>query len=190
MIKEAIGIGDTELQAQEDACRQLGVETYEAEFEIIQRAEKKVFGLFGACKAKVRAFIKTSPADTAVDFLKKVLVAMGLEGVTLDVKETDENGVTIDLAGEDVGFVIGRRGETLDALQHLAQLYINKECDQYYRVVADTEKYREKREEALKNLAQGLAKKVMRTRKEIALEPMKAYERRIIHTALQGYSRI
>ena len=185
MIKEAIGIGDTELQAQEDACRQLGVETYEAEFEIIQRAEKKVFGLFGGCKAKVRAFIKTSPADTAVDFLKKVLVGMGLEGVTLDVKETDENGVTIDLAGEDVGFVIGRRGETLDALQYLTGLVANHVDNAYYKVTINTGDFREKREKTLEILGRKLAFKAIKTGHKTRLEPMNPYERRIIHTAVQ-----
>ena len=89
-----------------------------------------------------------------------------------------------------MGIIIGRRGETLDAVQHVSQLYINKTCEKFYKVIIDTEDYRAKREEALKNLAQGLAKKVLKTRKEIALEPMKAYERRIIHTALQGYNKI
>ncbi len=185
MIKEAIGIGDTEIEAQEDACRQLGVETYEAEFEIIQRAEKKVLGLFGGCKAKVRAFIKASPADAAADFLKNVLVSMGLEGVTLDVKETDENGVTIDLEGEDVGFVIGRRGETLDALQYLTGLVANHVDNAYYKVTINTGDFREKREKTLEILGRKLAFKAVKTGHKTSLEPMNPYERRIIHTAVQ-----
>ena len=89
-----------------------------------------------------------------------------------------------------MGIVIGRRGETLDAVQHIVQLYVNKTFEKFYKVRIDTEDYRAKREEALINLANGMAKRVLRTRKEIILEPMKAYERRIIHTALQGYNKI
>ncbi len=185
MIREAIGIGDTEMEAQENACRELGVETYEAEFEIIQRAEKKVLGLFGGCKAKVRAFIKATPADAAAGFLKDVLSAMGLPEVTLDVKESEQGGVTIDLAGEDVGYVIGRRGETLDALQYLTGLVANHVDNSYYKVTINTGDFREKREKTLEILGRKLAFKAVKTGYKTSLEPMNPYERRIIHTAVQ-----
>ena len=190
MIREAIGVGETEVQAQEDACRQLGVETYEAEFEIIQRAEKKILGLFGGCPAKVRAFIKASPADAAEDFLKNVLNAMGLENITIGVKENEDNGVEINLEGEEVGSVIGRRGETLDALQYLTSLVYNKDREDYVRVNLDTENYRAKREETLVNLAKKIAGTVSRTGRSITLEPMNPNERRIIHSTLQSYDYI
>ena len=106
----------------------------------------------------------------------------------IEIKEN--NRIEIKLSGENMGMVIGRRGETLDALQHVVQLYVNKEFEEYYKATVDTEDYRAKREEALVNLAHGLAKKVIRTRKEIVLEPMKPYERRIIHTALQNYNKV
>ena len=188
MIKEAIGVGETEVAAQEDACRQLGVETYEAEFEIIQRAEKKILGLFGGCPAKVRAFIKSSPADVAQDFLKNVLDAMGVEGVTLNATESEENGVVIDLEGEDVGSVIGRRGETLDALQYLTGLVANHVENSYYKVTINTGDYREKREKTLEILGRKLAFKAVKTGYKTSLEPMNPYERRIIHTAVQKVS--
>ncbi len=185
MIREAIGVGDTEVAAQEDACRQLGVETYEAEFEIIQRAEKKVLGLFGGCPAKVRAFIRETPADVAQNFLKAVLDAMGLEGITLSSKESEEGGVVIDLEGEDVGSVIGRRGETLDALQYLTGLVANHVENSYYKVTINTGDYREKREKTLEGLGRKLAFKAVKTGYKTSLEPMNPYERRIIHTAVQ-----
>lgn len=185
MIREAIGIGDTEVAAQENACKQLGVETYEAEFELLQRAEKKVLGLFGGCPAKVRAFIKVSPADAAQEFLKNVLDAMGLEKITLDMKETEDSGVVIDLEGEDVGFVIGRRGETLDALQYLTGLVANHVENTYYKVTINTGDYREKREKTLEILGRKLAFKAIKTGRKTSLEPMNPYERRIIHTAVQ-----
>ncbi len=185
MIREAIGVGETEVAAQEDACRQLGVETYEAEFEIIQRAEKKILGLFGGCPAKVRAFIKSTPADAAEDFLKNVLNAMDLGSISIEVKETDENGVEINLEGEEVGSVIGRRGETLDALQYLTSLVANHVDNAYYKVTINTGDYREKREKTLEILGRKLAFKAVKTGYKTSLEPMNPYERRIIHTAVQ-----
>lgn len=185
MIKEAIGVGETEVLAQEDACRQLGVETYEAEFEIIQRAEKKILGLFGGCPAKVRAFIKATPADAAEDFLKKVLKAMDLESITIEVNENEDGGVDINLEGEEVGSVIGRRGETLDALQYLTSLVANHVDNAYYKVTINTGDYREKREKTLEILGRKLAFKAVKTGYKTSLEPMNPYERRIIHTAVQ-----
>ena len=185
MIREAIGVGETEVLAQEDACRQLGVETYEAEFEIIQRAEKKKLGLFGGCPAKVRAFIKATPAEAAEDFLKNVLKAMDLESITLEVKEKEDNGVEINLEGEEVGSVIGRRGETLDALQYLTSLVANHVENSYYKVTINTGDYREKREKTLEILGRKLAFKAVKTGYKTSLEPMNPYERRIIHTAVQ-----
>jgi len=185
LIREAIGVGETEVQAQEDACRQLGVETYEAEFEIIQRAEKKILGLFGGCPAKVRAFIKATPAQAAEDFLKNVLTAMGLESITIEVKEKEDGGVEINLEGEEVGSVIGRRGETLDALQYLTSLVANHVDNAYFKVTINTGDYREKREKTLEILGRKLAFKAVKTGYKTSLEPMNPYERRIIHTAVQ-----
>lgn len=185
MIKEAIGVGETEVLAQEDACRQLGVETYEAEFEIIQRAEKKILGLFGGCPAKVRAFIKATPADAAEDFLKNVLKAMDLESIAIEVNEKEDGGVEINLEGEEVGSVIGRRGETLDALQYLTSLVANHVDNAYYKVTINTGDYREKREKTLEILGRKLAFKAVKTGYKTSLEPMNPYERRIIHTAVQ-----
>ena len=118
MIKEVIGVGETELDALNDAKRQLGLdETDEVEFELIQRAEKKKFGLFGGAPAKVKVTLKATPEDKAEEFLRNVLDKMNLQSVVIE-KKSIEGGVEFDLSGEDVGFVIGRRGETLDSLQY------------------------------------------------------------------------
>ena len=124
MLREAIATGDTIEQAKEAACRELGVESYEAQFEVLQLPVKKTFGLFGGSPAKVRAFIRTSPADAAVDYLRNILELMGVHDAEFSVKE-EENGALIAITGDDVGFVIGHRGETLDALQYLAGLVSN-----------------------------------------------------------------
>lgn len=184
MLREAIATGDTIEQAKEAACRELGVESYEAEFEVLQLPVKKTFGLFGGSPAKVRAFIRTSPADAAVDYLRTILGHMGVNDATFTVKE-EENGALISISGEDVGFIIGHRGETLDALQYLAGLVSNHVDNSYYRVTLDIGNYREKRRETLEVLGKKIAAKAVRTGRNTSLEPMNPYERRIIHTAVQ-----
>ena len=184
MLREAIATADTIEQAKEAACRELGVESYEAEFEVLQLPVKKTFGLFGGSPAKVRAFIKTSPADAAVDYLKTILECMGVKDASFSVQE-EENGALISISGDDVGFIIGHRGETLDALQYLAGLVSNHVDNSYYRITLDIGNYREKRRETLEVLGKKIAAKAVRTGRNSSLEPMNPYERRIIHTAVQ-----
>ena len=185
MIKEAICEGSDVQDALKKAKAQLGLdETAEYEFEIIQTEEKKKFGLFGGRPAKVRVFIKDTPDERAEKFLRDVLDKMTLESVEIE-KSTDENAVEFNLSGEEVGFVIGRRGETLDALQYLTSLVANHGEDPYIKVTVNTGNYREKREKTLEILGRKLAFKAIKTGKKTSLEPMNPYERRIIHTAVQ-----
>ena len=126
--------------------------------------------------------------EIAADFLNKVFDAMDLT-VKLDVTIDDqdkEQTINIDIVGDDMGVLIGKRGQTLDSLQYLTSLIVNKESDdKFSRVRLDTENYRERRQQTLENLAKNIAKKVKRIKKPVALEPMNPYERRIIHSALQ-----
>ena len=123
---------------------------------------------------------------TAEDFLKEVFAAMEL-GVELTIEYNKENGnLEIDFAGEDMGILIGKRGQTLDSLQYLTSLVVNKNQNAYVRVKLDTENYRSRRKDTLENLAKNIAFKVKKTRKPVSLEPMNPYERRIIHSALQS----
>ncbi len=185
MKREATGVGATELEALNDAKRQLGIdETVDVEFELIQRAEKKKFGLFGGAPAKVKVTLPESAEDKAEEFLKNVLDKMGLSGIEV-AKVAEEGGVKFDLSGEEVGFVIGRRGETLDSLQYLTSLVANHGTDDYLKVTVDTGNYREKREKTLEILGRKLAFKAIKTGRKSSLEPMNPYERRIIHTAVQ-----
>ena len=174
MIKEAIGVGATVDEARENACRELGVETFETEFEILKMPEKKKLGLFGGSPAKVRVYIEISPVDTAVEYLKNVLDAMGAKNLTVE-KHDKEDGVEISIEGEDVGYVIGRRGETLDALQYLTGLVANHVDNNYYRITLNTGNYREKREETLAILGRKLAFKAVKTGSKTSLEPMNPY---------------
>lgn len=183
-MKEAIGIGETVELAKEAACKQLGVESYEAEFEILEMPVKKTFGFFGGNPAKVRVYLEDNPAQVAADYLKRVLKNMGLEDVRIEIKE-EESGAMLCLDGDDIGYVIGHRGETLDALQYLAGLVANHAGDTYYRINLDIGNYRDKRKQTLENLGRKMAEKSLRTGRNVSLEPMNPYERRIIHTSVQ-----
>ncbi|MBO4653193.1 MAG: protein jag [Lachnospiraceae bacterium] len=127
-----------------------------------------------------------APTDVAVDFICKILDAMGLSAeVSAEINE-EEGNIYINIEGTDMGSLIGKRGQTLDALQYLTSLAVNRACNQYYKIKLDTENYRERRKSTLENLAKNIAVRVRRTRRNVALEPMNPYERRIIHAALQG----
>ena len=187
MNREAIATGNTVEEAREKACEMLGVETYDdnVDFEIIEMQQKKFLGLFGGNPAKVRVFIKTTPAQAAADYLQAIIKAMGLNDIEMSVEEKEKNVINIDITGEDVGSVIGRRGETLDALQYLTCLVANHVDNSYCRVTINTGDYREKREKTLEILGRKLAIKAAKTGRKSSLEPMNPYERRIIHTAVQ-----
>lgn len=145
-------------------------------FEAEEKEEKKP-----AKKINVEACDKA-----ARDFLCQVFGAMGME-VTVSVSfDEKDKEMTVDLAGPDMGILIGKRGQTLDSLQYLTSLVVNKECDGYVRVKLDTENYRDRRKATLESLAKNIAYKVKRTRRNVSLEPMNPYERRIIHAALQN----
>lgn len=185
MEREAIGTGETLQEAQENACNQLGIDSTEAEFEVLQMPEKKKFGLFGGNPAKVRAFVVISPAQSAADYLKSILSAMGMSNIEIEIKEIEE-GAEFNLIGDNVSAIIGRRGETLDALQYLTGLVANHTDNNYYRVTLNTGNYREKREKTLDVLGRKMAFKALKSGRKQSLEPMNPYERRIIHTAVQG----
>ena len=190
MVREAIATGETVEQAFENACVQLGVETVEAEFEVLELPEKKKLGLFGGKPAKVRAYIQSSPAQAAADYLQDLLQKMGLENVEISIheeknEEGTQNGALLTLSGDDIGFVIGHRGETLDALQYLAGLVANHVDEGYYCITLDIGNYREKRKETLEALGKKIALKAVKIGRNYPLEPMNPYERRIIHTAVQ-----
>ena len=205
MIREAIAKGDTVEQAFASACQELGVDTTEAEFEILEMPQKKTFGLFGGAPARVRAYIEVpdpepeaaapvaaapvaangkGPAEQAADYLKSVLGAMGLQDVEVEIRPV-EAGAELVLSGDDIGFIIGHRGETLDALQYLGSLVANHVDGSYFRITLDVGNYREKRKETLEALGRKMAARAVKTGRNASLEPMNPYERRIIHTAVQ-----
>ncbi len=186
MQKEIIKEAETIEEATRLAAEELGVSEEKLQVEVLQEPQKKAFGLFGGTLAKIKATVSNeTPAGAAVAFLKDILFKMGVEEeVAIAVEETDSQ-CTLTLEGEDLGFIIGRRGETLDALQYLTGLVANRVENSFYRVTINIGNYREKREKTLSGLARKAAIQAAKTGRSTSLEPMNPYERRIIHTAVQ-----
>lgn len=154
-------------------------------YEVVEKGSNGIFGL-GAKPAIIRAKKQETLEDRAKDFLNQIFESMNMT-VKVDVEFDESEGeLNINLSGEDMGILIGKRGQTLDSLQYLVSLVVNKYSEAYLRVKLDTENYRERRKETLENLAKNIAYKVKRTKRAVSLEPMNPYERRIIHSALQN----
>ena len=185
MQKEVIKEAESVEKAIELAAAELQVSADELTVEVLQEPQKKTFGLFGGTPAKIRAVLpEKDAAAAAVAFLEDVLAKMGVEQVAVSIKEEDGH-YAISLEGEDLGFIIGRRGDTLDALQYLTSLVANRVGGSYHRISINIGNYREKREKTLSGLARKAAIQAAKTGRNTSLEPMNPYERRIIHTAVQ-----
>ncbi len=173
-------------EAVEKALVQLGTTAEKLNYEVVERGSNGLFGIFGAKPATIKASKIVTVVDIAEDFLKDVFKTMNMEVEITSVMDEEEQCLNIDLAGDDMGVLIGKRGQTLDSLQYLVSLVINKDNEDYLRVKLDTENYRERRKATLENLAKNIASKVKRTKHAVSLEPMNPYERRIIHSTLQN----
>lgn len=199
------------------ALEELNADREKVEIEVLEQPAKGIFGIIGSKLAKVRVTVKEEKApekpkekkaekkieskeirvtdytlekEKARKFLRDVLESMDIKA-EIRLRDTNE-GLYINLSGPKMGVIIGRRGQTLDSLQYLVSLVVNKdkERDSFVKVILDTEDYRKKREETLERLAKRLAERVQKTGKNVELEPMNPYERRIIHSALQEYADI
>ena len=178
----------TKEEAISQALSELGITEEEAQIEVIEEGKAGFLGIGGKdAVVRVTALV-TDASAKAKDFLDKIFEITG-EDVTVE-SETNGDLLSINLSGPDMGIVIGKRGETLDALQHLTSLVVNRGGGSFTKVSIDAENYREKRNDALSSLAHKLASKVVRTRRSTTLEPMNAYERRIIHSALQDHEKV
>ena len=181
--------GKTVEEALKHALDELKLTKDKVDVEIINEGSKGLFNLIGTKPAKIKVTKKPEPIDNAKEFLINVLSSMNIDA---EIRINEENDVIkIDLSGPKMGLVIGYRGETLDSLQYLVSLVINKNHNNSYkRVVLDAENYRKRREETLIRVAQKSAYKVRKSQRPYKLEPMNPYERRIIHSALQEYTDI
>lgn len=172
-------------EAVTKALIELGTTSDKLEYEVIEKGSTGFLGL-GAKPAIIRAKKKETLEDSAIQFLEQVFEAMNMQ-VSISVSyNEEEKEMNVNLEGEDMGILIGKRGQTLDSLQYLVSLVVNKSSSDYIRVKLDTENYRERRKETLETLAKNIAYKVKRTKHSVSLEPMNPYERRIIHAALQN----
>lgn len=193
MRKEYIASGKTLEAAVERGARELGVSPDLVSYEVIAEAKKGFLG-FGEQPAKVKVIYELLPIDIGVNFVKTLIEDMQIEAdVTLS--ENEEGNKVILISGEDAGMLIGHHGETLDQLQYLVNLAANKKADEdddraYTRILVDIEGYRAKREQTLRNLARRTAARVLKYKRSVTLEPMCAYERRIIHSEVQGISGV
>lgn len=177
--------GRTVEEALKNALSELKLTEDKVEVEVLDTGNKGFFNLIGARPAKIKVKVKKDYTYEANIFLRDILDSMGIKA-EIRIKE-EENVMKISLTGPNMGILIGYRGETLDSLQYLVSLVVNKDHDgEYKRVILDTENYRLKREETLKRLAKRIADKVRRTGRSVKLEPMNPYERRVIHSALQN----
>lgn len=175
-IDEAISLGLSELDLERD----------QVDIEILEEPTKKFFGIFGTTEAKVKIIEIKTPEIISEEFLKKVFDKMNIEcSLTISKKKNDLLIDITEIDSDDKGIIIGKRGNTLDSLQYLTSLVVNKECEKYVRITLDSGSYRSKREEILRSLAKKMANKAKSIDRPIRLEPMNAYERRIIHSTLQ-----
>ena len=167
------------------ATVQLGITSDQLEYEVLDKGSTGVLGI-GSKNAVIKARKKFSIDENVVEFLSSIFDAMKMEVEILVAVNEEEHIIEVELKGDDMGILIGKRGQTLDSLQYLTNLAINKHSDEYYKVKIDTEDYRKRRKETLENLAKNIAYKVKRTKRPVSLEPMNPFERRIIHSALQN----
>ena len=168
-----------------EASIKLGTTSDKIEVEVIDKGSTGFLGIKSK-PAIIKARKKNDTVDNIREFLENVFSAMNME-VTIDIKKAEDDKVyEVELSGKEMGLLIGKRGQTLDSLQYLTNLAVNKHSDGYIKVMLDTEDYRQRRKDTLENLAKNIAYKVKRTKRPVSLEPMNPFERRVIHSALQG----
>lgn len=188
MKKEIIVTAKTVEDAKNKAAAELGVALEEIEFTVLEEGKRGFLGI-GASDAKVSASYTVKGSDVAVEFIRKIIADMELD-LTVASKPGDNDDTLVTVDGEGAGMLIGHHGETLDAIQYLANLAANKkvkgEKREYTKITLDVEGYRAKREETLRALARRMAAKVIKGKKSVMLEPMNPYERRIIHSEVQN----
>ncbi|MBO6155672.1 MAG: protein jag [Lachnospiraceae bacterium] len=177
--------GKTVDEALTNALVSLGTTSDQIEYEVIEEGSNGIFGI-GSKDAVIKVAKKSSPEDIVKNFLSEVFEKMNLEVEIITKVDDIEGYIEVELKGPEMGVLIGKRGQTLDSLQYLTNLALNRKNDNYMRVKIDTEDYRRRRKETLENLAKNVSYKVKKTRKNVSLEAMNPYERRIIHSALQN----
>jgi spoIIIJ-associated protein len=186
-MKFVVKIGKTVEEALHEALCELEAKEEDVKVEVLDEPSKGFLGFIGSKEAKIKVTLINDPIETADSFLLKIFDSMGIEANNQIKKEGNILYVDIkDISSSDMGILIGKRGNTLDSIQYLLSLALNKNREDYIKVVVDSEGYRKKREETLIKLANKMAEKAKYSRRPVKLEPMNPYERRIIHSTLQN----
>ena len=187
-MREVTASGQTIEEAVQSALEQLNISKDQVDIEVIDEGKKGFLGLFGSSLAVVKVREKKNNIVEAEEFLLNVAKNMGVD-VSIQTEEK-ENHITYNLSGEKIAILIGKRGRTLNSLQYLTQLVLNRNGGQFHSVTVDAEGYRGRRKETLIELAHKMADKAVRIKRKVALEPMPAYERKIIHSSLQESTKV
>lgn len=187
-MKKLVATGKRIEEAVHNGLAQLGVTADRVKVTVLEQPSKGLFGLIGTREAKVELELLPDGIDEAMRFLNEVAAAMDL---TVTVERVDDNdAVRLNINGSDLGILIGRRGQTLDSLQYLVNIVANRHSNRHLRIVLDAEQFRERRRQTLEALSDRMASRVIRTNKEIMLEPMTSQERKIIHARLQAHPSV
>lgn len=187
-MKQVTASGQTVKDAVQSALVQLNTSEDHVDIEVIEEGKKGMLGLFGSKRAIVKVTVKENPIEQAALYLKEIAQAFSADVVVTTTLENQS--VTFELSGEKIAMIIGKRGQTLNALQHIVQVMLNRQSATRFRVVVDAEEYRSRRKATLEQLATRLADKAIKTKKPVTLEPMPSYERKVIHSALQQISGV
>ncbi|ANY66567.1 DNA-binding protein [Paenibacillus sp. BIHB 4019] len=188
-MKKIVASGKTVEEAVQSGLTQLNVAEDRVRVAVLEQPSKGFLGLIGVKEAKVELELIPDPTSEAEQFLREVASTMGLD-VSIERKQTREGTQLSISGGGDLGMIIGRRGQTLDALQYLVNIVANRYSDSHLRIVLDAEDFRERRRKTLEELSERLAGRVIRTKKEVVLEPMSSHERKVIHSQLQNHPRV
>ena len=187
-MKKLVASGRTVEEAVDNGLAQLGVGRDRVRVTVLEQPSKGLFGLIGAKDARVELELIPDAAEGAERFLREVAEAMR---ISVGITRTESDGVIyFNVTGADLGIVIGRRGQTLDALQYLVNLVASRRCGRHLPIVLDAEQFRERRRQTLESLSDRMASRVVRTRREVVLEPMPSQERKIIHLRLQNHPQV
>lgn len=187
-MKEVTATASTVDEAIQLALSQLGVSRDRVEINVLDYGKKGFFGIFGNKPAVVKAAVLPHPVEEAETFLKDVIEKMGIQATIEKIE--NEKDIQFVISGEKIALLIGKHGQTLNSLQLLTQLVANRYAKGYIHITIDAENYRTRRKEVLTQLAKKLAEKAVRTGKEVKLEPLPAYERKVIHAALANNGKV
>ncbi|MEB3103235.1 RNA-binding cell elongation regulator Jag/EloR [Ferviditalea candida] len=188
-MKKITASGKTVEEAVKNGLVQLNVSEERVRVLVLEQPSKGLFGILGSKDAKVELELIPDPLEETIGFLQDVFESMDIH-VQIDPVKDGKDNVILNLSGPELGILIGRRGQTLDALQFLTNIVANRQSDSHLRIILDAENFRERRRKTLEELSYRLAGRVVKSKKDVVLEPMSPQERKVIHTYLQDHPKV